>query len=374
MEPSDSTNALQQLEAHLDEHSQLPSRAKDFDMDDEPESSVLEPFPELQTALVWLNAKVTPQWREADTEALRSQTKHKLLARIALGSGTVAIVLSVIQLAMRVTSSTYTAMAGYAELVIVGIAALAVLLGIKAKFDHRWLTQRNAAERLRMLKFRALEQLSCRDRLGWESWVEGELASLKLASDFASVKRWSREGEVEPELPQSPKCELNTARALTIYYRHKRLLFQANYFKQHKEQYERKTVGRRHLSLICFLVSVLFALLHFLADPISHAFHDRGNLTTAMVLELVAVWSAAFAAIIPVVGFGFRAWFAAFQLPLSASVYQAKSHALLHSLDHLDHLAGDFEKTLYHIAHIEQFLRDEHREWMRLLQETEWFL
>jgi hypothetical protein len=35
---------------------------------------------------------------------------------------------------------------------------------------------------------------------------------------------------------------------------------------------------------------------------------------------------------------------------------------------------GDFEKTLYHIAHIEQFLADEHREWLRLLQETEWFL
>jgi hypothetical protein len=374
VEPPDRPHTIQLLEDHLAAQALLQERADDFDMNDEPEFSVLEAFHELQTAIMWLTANVTPRWREADREALRSQTQHRNLARVAILAGTFAIVLSVIQLALRLTSSRYVEMAGYVELIIVGIAGLAVLLGVIAKFDRRWLTQRNTAERLRMLKFRALEQLSCRDPAGWQNWVEGRLISLKDTADFTSVKRWSREGEVEPEVQNSPKCESDTAQALTTYYRHKRLLFQANYFNRRKEQYERQTSGRRHLSLIFFLVSVFLAFVHFLADPLSDSFRDWGHQTTSTVLELLAVWSAAFAAIIPISGLGIRAWFAAFQLPLSASIYEAKNHALLHAANGLDSVSEDFEGTLYHIAHIEQFLRDEHREWLRLLLETEWFL
>jgi len=62
-------------------------------------------------------------------------------------------------------------------------------------------------------------------------------------------------------------------------------------------------------------------------------------------------------AIIPVLSFGIRAWFAAFQLPPSASIYEAKNHALIHPLDHLDKVSGNLKRRSTTLPILNDFLR-----------------
>ena len=79
--------------------------------------------------------------------------------------------------------------------------------------------------------------------------------------------------------------------------------------------------------------------------------------------KIAAVWCVAFAAIIPVSGLGMHAWFAAFELPCSASLFAAKHQALVRAATHLQQDSGNVPATLRHICQVEHFLEHEHREW-----------
>lgn len=367
---------LRELEEHLASQMADPQRSADFDMNDGPEAAVLAPFTELQSELEWLKSNLTTRWFEVDREALRCQWRHQRLARIAIATGTAAIILAVIQLSLKLTLPSLAFVALLLEAVAVAAAVIAVGVGIGAKFDRRWLGQRHHAERLRMLKFRSLAQLWCLQPQSWRAWVTEQLSQLEGADDFGKVEQWSREGEVEPDLASSVGCEPNAnfARALTIYYRFKRVEFQADYFKRRRETYERQTDRWRHLNLPVFLVGVFCVIAHFALEFHASRLAQAGGAEAARLWESLAVWFVALAAIIPILGAGVRAWFAAFELPRSASLFAAKHRALGHLVNHLKDDSGRVLPTLHHMAQVEHFLEHEHREWLRLLLDTEWFL
>ena len=262
------------------------------------------------------------------------------------------------------------------EAIAVVAAFLAVVVGITTKFNRQWLGQRHLAERLRMLKFRALEELWYRDSASWQKWLADRLGELKGADNFEKVDRWSEEGEVEPldSHLANRALESNLAQALTIYYRIKRLVFQANYFKRRHDEFEKQTGIWNHLSLPFFLVSVFCVLAHFAAEFWDRHLVHAGNEHAAEIWHDIAIWFVALAAVIPVLGIGIRAWFAAFELPRSASLFAAKSKALVVAAAHLQQDHNNVAATLRHIAQDEHFLEHEHREWLRLLLDTEWFL
>jgi len=365
---------LDKLTKHLGVALLISDRGADFDLDDTPESEFLTFCPELSTAFSWLTENVTLKWRKADEEALKSQQRHRWLARIALTMGTAAIVLAVVQLSIKLTASRFAMLTLTIEAVAVGAAFLAVIIGITTKADRRWLGKRHLAERLRMLKFRALEQLFCKDREAWQTWVEQQLEQLGSADDFTSIKKWSKAGEIEPAAMKSRDCSAELAEALTIYYRYKRLEFQGNYFKNRAKIYLRQANSWRRLNLPVFLTSVCFVLAHFVAEWFAHKAEISGNKLLAEDWGNAAVWCVALAAIIPIIGGGVRAWFAAFQVPLSASLYAAKYQALQRAITHLKETSGDIQATVDHITQYEHFLEHEHRDWLRLLLETEWFI
>jgi hypothetical protein len=161
---------------------------------------------------------------------------------------------------------------------------------------------------------------------------------------------------------------------LTIYYRIKRLDFQANYFKTRHDTYARQTGGWRHLNLPLFLASVFFVLAHFAAEFWDHHLQSVGDPHGAQVWYNIAIWCVVLAAVLPVLGIGVRAWFAAFELPRSASLFAAKHRALVRASAHLQEDSTDIAATLRHMAQSEHFLEHEHREWLRLLSDSEWFL
>lgn len=367
---------LNQLQEHLAAQVTLEERSATFDMCDEPEKQLLEPFTDLSEALEWLDEKVTQPWRVADQEAMRSQSQHRILSQTAIVTGTAAIVLAVVQLSIKLTWSQLTGIALILEAIAVIAAVLAVAVGLTAKYNRRWLGQRHLAERLRMLKFRALSEMWRMDLTRWQQWVEDRLSELKGAAEFEKVEVWSEEGEVEPPDPRftNPTLDPISARALTIYYRIKRLDFQANYFKSRHDTYTRQTGGWLHLSLPLFLASVFFVLAHFAAEFLEKRLHAAGDEHGAAVWYTIAIWCVALAAVIPVLGVGVRAWFAAFELPRSANLFVAKHRALVRASAHLQEDCNDLQATLRHMVQNEHFLEHEHREWLRLLSDSEWFV
>jgi hypothetical protein len=54
--------------------------------------------------------------------------------------------------------------------------------------------------------------------------------------------------------------------------------------------------------------------------------------------------------------------------------FRGKTRALFEDSKKLQSDEGDLAKTMHHIAHLEHFLENEHREWLRLLLDAEWFI
>jgi len=379
----------EQLADHLASQLVLKEREADFDMEDALEAHVLSPFKELHAALLWLKSNLTEAWRNANREALHSQSRHRLLARIAIAAGTAAIVMAIVQPPVKETlalmihvfpSLEWVKPIGgrfptYLEVIAVAAAVVAVAVGLKAKFDRRWLGRRHRAERLRMLKFRSLIQLWRLEPLAWQKWVTQQLAMLDDGDDPKNLEEWLTAEMVEPEVQDSLRSEpsLEFVGALSTYYRFKRVEFQANYFARRREDFTKETGRWLHLSLPLFLGSVACVVVHLVFDAWAAWAKKRGEAGSEMY-EMVAAWFLAFAAIFPVLGMGVRAWFAAFELPRSANLFAAKCRALRFLTNRLQEDVGNVMPTLRHIAHAEIFLEQEHREWLRLHRETEWFL
>ena len=77
---------------------------------------------------------------------------------------------------------------------------------------------------------------------------------------------------------------------------------------------------------------------------------------------------------LPVVGVGVRAWSAAFELSRKARCFQAKRQAMETAVLRLGNGSDELHIILAHLWHNELFLEEEHREWLRLLLDAEWFI
>jgi len=362
------------LKEHLESPGVLSGRESDFDMNDDQELILMSAFPEVEAGLRWLEESVTQLWRSADQEALKSQKWHRRLAGVAIGSGTAAIMLAVIQLSLRLTFQRLNDLAAGLELFAAVAALTAVVFGTVAKFNRTWLAQRCRAERLRMLKFRSLARLGwCKNHEAWQEWVRSQLA-VENSLDSARLDEWSQAGAGHAEILTWNNESRGFARALAAYYRIKRLNFQANYFNSRREKYQKRIGPWRRYSLRIFFGSVGFVIAHVLAEwAVAPWLSRTGRETGAEIADIVAVVFLTLAAVVPIAGIGVRSWFAAFQLPLSASLYSVKHEELVNAVDHLtDTLSPDV--LLNQMERVEHNLGLEHREWLRLLLETEWFL
>ena len=360
--------ATREWDAHLARQLENKDRAYTFDMDEMPEEGYLARVPALAEAIRFLDDHVKVAYYKADAAALAHQKTHRRLAGVAIIGGALAIVLAIFQLALKASHPGSIRSIGLLEVVAAGAA---VTIGFWAKFDHQWFIQRHIAERLRMLKFQALGQAKfwSGQRDGWQRWVRRQIADLEEIADIKTVKAWSIGGHAEPFEPVPPSCpddETATA-AVAIYYRRKRVDFQAAYFKQQSEKLEKESAWLHRAGFWLFFCSNVIVFVHFLADAMLDP-------KAAHILEWIGVWPLALAAILPVLGFAARAWVGAFERTRSAHQFQAKHQGLLRSSNDLLRDQASCAATMHHIAHLEHFLEHEHREWLRLLMDAEWFL
>lgn len=367
--PIDIKFALKKLSAHLTDEVRNPDRQGTFDMDDAREATVLAPFPELKNALDWLAEHVAVPWHDEDGKGQQAQFWRRVCAILAIGSGTVAVIFAIAQLAQDALHSPAPVWLLVVELVAATVSVATILAGhFLFQFQKRWINHRSRAERLRMLKFSTMVRLCCCD----PRWIEWAQHGIQRA-ETEDADAWKQSGGIDPELPKASNCDphSSTFKALVVYYQLKRIQFQANHFEQRADEYRRETLVKwEKLSIGIPILSVILVFLHGLAQWhwLAQWFHSPGW------LEKAAIYLVAGAAILPVAGMAWNAWLAAFEHPRSASLFDAKCRELEHARGQLEIDKNSVHATCQRMWEIEKFLEEEHREWLRLLTPAKWFI
>lgn len=375
---SNTPTASVSWDSYLGEQLKSPARLSSFDMDDQPDVEWINRIPLLKHAIEFLNANIRPLYEAADKAASADQRIHRMLARIAIVTGGLSIVFAVIQLALQTTAPTAAESlwpeiikASEAFAVLFGVTA--VFVGLYAKFEHKWLTERHKAERLRMLKFRALGRADfwSANTQHWEAWVNKEVDEISKIEHIEEIREWTSSGRAEPDVMVPPIRNADALDAdIAAYYRRKRVEFQSDYFLRQSERLGRHSPMLNKPGLALFLSSVVAVLVHFGAEYLEHKTHDEHVIE---LLEKTAIWALALAVVLPIVSLCIRAWIGAFEFARSAHLFRAKHNALKLSSENMQS-ETEFGDTMRHIANVEHFMEHEHREWLRLVMSAEWFL
>jgi hypothetical protein len=348
-------------------------RQNDVDMNDLPEIDWLrsQSLPQSSAALEILDKEILPAWKVLDKDALVQQSSHRLIAKFAIWPGVTAIALAIAQLALQCLHAPgISGWLAKLEIVSVILAVTAVIFGIFAHRHHGWLASRQKAERLRSLKFLCLSwpELWC-DLTAWKNRVAQAREEIQKTNTHEAATWSNEEKNVTSEPVHPPGCFVPPAEILAIaqYYHVKRLEFQSRYFKRQSEKAQAQSwIVRWKISLLCFGLSVLAVAIHNLLHLISH---DETHAPSPASIVCIAL-----AALLPVIGFGFRAWLAAFEAPRSRNLYRAKLNALKSYQALTPTAASSTVGVLNHISDGEHYLLGEHREWCRLQMEAEWFV
>ena len=375
-----------------------------FDIDDalDLQQAALEKSPRVKLALQFLQAHVRPPLVKADREAIERQASRKWIAWLAICPGIGAVVLAILQLMFSHLLPSLVNLVAGMEILTVILALVAVIMGFQWQSHHRWLTLRQAAERLRNLKFQSLgwHELWC-DEQAWRDCVLAEVKAISGLTDH-DAERWATQDDMTPEVVTDPECHADPTelRALCDYYLFKRLRFQKAYFdRQSKRADVHSWAARWKVSLWVFFASVAIVFLHGLITVVSaiflsntdHSTPTDHSAETVQVADTEPTTSHAqqphnhwlhrteiglvgLAALLPVIGFGIRAWSAAFEFPRSRNLFRSKSFALNELIEFLEVDSADLIRTMHHISHAEHFFLAEHREWCRLQIESEWYV
>ncbi len=309
---------------------------------------------------------IEPAFRKADGTALRHQSYHRHLVKLATVFGTAAIIFAILQLAFGDAIGLHQI--AFDELVAVVLAFVAFVLGSLVAFQILWLVERNKAERLRIEKFRYLiDPELWNGNPGIEERKGAELAEKVKSIEAAQhhdVHHWI-ENDVVPTPPDSV-LGLSDAPPITSelldYYRTRRLEYQLAFFRKRANEYLKLQKATMHVPAVLFLASVGAVLLHYGHDLFTHA--ER--------LDTFSRWMIVLAASLPVIGGAFRTFQSAYQAARNAYRYRAKAVALASIKSALDHATGPRSQFLA-LWFCEQTLENEHREWLRLMLEAEWF-
>jgi hypothetical protein len=345
-------------------------------------------WPLLYDALETCERGVNKVYQTADAEAQHFQRNHRIITALAAVCGTAAVLLAIVQLASFVPGRWPMS----AEFAVALIALFAVILGLVASFQRRYLLERHKAERYRLVKFAFLTDpvAWCGDAVQAARRVEQlNQAVVEIAAlTRHALDVWVVRDDV-PNIPGTSRTANATLSSLVEYYLMKRLNHQIAYFaragRERGWQYY-----TQHLPALCFFVSVLLALAHFALAvyeqegvhelspsqidaqggsygpaPGQHAAQTQGH---SFIGELLIV----LAACLPVLGAGIRTLHTASEGRRNAIRFQAKYYTLEKLREELQGVS-DADTAFRLLWQCERLMDNEHREWLRLMIEAEWF-
>ncbi len=350
--------------AIADEPAVLPSGLKVGAYDDMTDSPVdVVTWPRLGEILTLCRDTVQAAYHRADRAAMHNQRHHRLITLFAIVFGTLAVLFAVLQLSHLVDASWPLGM----EVVAALVALISVGLGLVASQQVNWLLERHKAERYRLLKYRFLidPRLWCSDAAR-AARIEQFRANLDGIDRLtkSELHCWIEEDEIPevPDIPVDALVDRDALRELTDYYQRKRLDVQTKFFEDRWRRNVRRDVLTRHLPPALFFGSVWAALAHFAVDIVTGT---HGELLVSRLLIVFAV-------VLAVLGAGVRTYRGAHEFARNTNRFRAKYLALTHLGDRLRQ-ETDPAVIFRDLWYCEQILESEHREWLRLMIDAEWF-
>jgi hypothetical protein len=332
------------------------------DMIESPEE--LTRWPLLRDRLIACQAILVEPYTNADALALKHQKHHRLLTLIAAICGTIAVLFAIVEMSERWAEH----LPRHLEMAAAGAALVAVILGLFAARHTHWLLERHKSERCRLLKFRYLTDPALWDRnnpaFEQQTHFLRERTQAIDALTLPAFHCWIAEDEV-PEMPPIPieaVIPQDTLSQLVDYYQQKRLAVQKNFFLSRAEDDPALDRYTKYLVPAFFFGSVLAALGHYVYDIVTSA---RGLHADSMLLILLA-------AALPVLGSGVRTVRSAREFPRNKTRYRAKLVALDRLSERLQEETNP-EAIFRDVWCCEQILESEHREFLRLMIDAEWF-
>jgi hypothetical protein len=368
------------------------------DMYDLPED--LEGDGLLPRALTILTKICAPYWK-TDQEAIEMQRKHHHITNRALISATIAVTVAILQLpilflvrqsAKAITDAASSTAAAVdaakhqvmyvrytfalIEVIAASCALYYVIRGISLAVQKHWLLERHKSERLRFLKFRSLLKLLTvagdPDLKHWTKETAQDAYDI-MAMEESDVDQWIHEhdGATTEHRTLSSAVSESDINDILSYYKRKRLDRQVRYFYKKANTTLEDDWITKLLPPILFLASLGFALLHFAMDGFEVLRHLRTPMEDSgpTVITVVIIGAAA---LLPVWGAAVRTHRSANEYSRNTVRFSSMYRALKETSDILHQLPSNrarFERTWIS----EQSLEDEHRQWLSLMKEAEWF-
>jgi hypothetical protein len=358
-----------------------------------------------------LNDQLLPFYRDVDKTARILQNKHRQIAKWAIGLGFVAIFFAIIQfcflsLAFELKIPYFdidvVELFRFIEIVAVIFSAVAVIAGFYRSHQNLWLFNRHMAERCRLLKFKSLldrrfwnkerfddlktsvtrevnAQKKIRDEVMkertalecLEHFLKGAYARIfsTEGNNTDSIEEWVNTPSMEPpDLFDVCDYSTDSKREFLDYYRKKRLLYQRDYYHQRHEFFKAQHKRIEKIPTWLFFASVFAVTLHFIID-----IWGKGELAHILGITLIGL-----AVTLPVAGYVIKTYSSTFQVSKSAALYFAKYSALEKLNKQLDGYQNSIEENwkqiLATLLLCENFLETEHRDWLIMIRDSEWFL
>lgn len=338
----------------------------------------MEVWPQLPAGFNGPKQDLARIYRESDREAKSRLWAHRWTVRFTAGFGALAVGAAIWELyrsAPAAASSPPESIIGVLPEFGFALAALlAVVLGISSHLMPKWLMERHRAERCRFAKYRVLLRLAAAGsdpeatRLCLHDFNEQIDTIGGLDED--DLEQFIQEDPVPEDPPAVKHSAGKYLQELTTHYVKQRLNNQAKYFLTQSRKKSAIDVPLRLLPPALFLLSIFFAFLHFASA------HGQNKIIVA-VREHSRFWIFC-AAVLPVVGGGIRLLRSAFEYSRNTARFRAKYRALEQLVSKIETELGsrhgiEPEEVVRDMWKGELILEQEHREWLRLMKEAEWF-
>jgi hypothetical protein len=257
------------------------------------------------------------------------------------------------------------------------IMVAAIVEGLVARYHQHWILERHRAERLRLLRFGWLV-----DPRHWDVRADALPAISQalqtkvndiVAAGEPEMKQWGRETLLPAVTMPAVPPPAEAVEAARQRYISTRLHHQLSYFLDMAERRERLDAPTRILPAIGFGAAVLLSFVHLIGEVVGEA---RGGITqpvqAATQIDVPRQWLLFLILVLPAAGAAGRLLRTAFEFARNRQRFVTTAFELERVRGWLD-MAKDPADVALAMAKAEDALAQEHREWLRLMQEAEWF-
>jgi hypothetical protein len=348
-------------------------------------------------------------WAAWDSEASSLKRKHGIIVVVAAIFGTLAVLLAIWQLAWSTAGENTRFMYAQIEFIVAAITFITVFAGVFVQVDKRWILERFRAEQCRFVKFAFMRQASfwlTQSPASRSAFIDQCLGELRNLTE-ASVRKYIRnELELSSEsehVLDEPAGSSQLIQQLRDFWLAKRINLQKEYFHARSKALSKVGSNTRRVLPILFYLSLLCAGIHFGVDAYWHLWgsevHDHQDVKSGSehppaqaqllaaggssadqrpmslrekFLKRIAWITLVAAASLPVLALGLRSLRSAFEFDRNENRFHGLHKRLEKLAQRLPPNVSAQQLSRVSAA-TEVTLKDEHRGWLRLMIEAEWF-